>query len=246
MNFDLNLIAGAPDFSSQAILSISTLSALSLVAQMPGKYYRSQSAPTDMMVLGLLENALGWHIGESDRLKIIKDLAKKHKLPGTGEKSGVGFRSVLQFHIRFGTRMGPDDKAVSRFDDYWSQHLRTGGIESFGGSREYDSRLNALRTAVANKTITITDSKGITSEEDALAFKPGDKINISAIRALLPRYYSSPTAREYVETSHDYRYALHTSQSIMQALGDAISDPQAPLYLGSNDGWVDASLEVMA
>jgi hypothetical protein len=103
-----------------------------------------------------------------------------------------------------------------------------------------------LRTAVSNKTITITDSRGITSEEDALAFKPGDKINISAIRALLPRYYSTPTSREYIEASHDYRYALHTSQAIIKALCDAMSDPEAPLYLGSNDGWVDARLDVIA
>ena len=97
MKLDLSILKAPPDFSSRAILSLEALAPLSMVAKMPGKYYRSQPEPTEMMLFALLENALGWHIAEKDRNDLLKRLEKRHKLPV--QKSNVGFGSLLQFHM---------------------------------------------------------------------------------------------------------------------------------------------------
>src|SRR6185437_7012396 len=87
-----------PSFEHSAILTIHALAPLSMVAKMPGKYYRSQAEPTEDMLLGMLENALGWHIAETPRRETIKELQKKHGL--SVRQTGVGFASLLQFHVR--------------------------------------------------------------------------------------------------------------------------------------------------
>jgi CRISPR-associated protein Cas5 len=67
MKCDLNFLLEEPDFSTKAKLTIDALAPLSMVTSMPGKYYRSQPEPTDEMLYGLLENALGWHISTKER-----------------------------------------------------------------------------------------------------------------------------------------------------------------------------------
>lgn len=236
---DISLLTETPVFSSVAILTIDALAPLSMVAKMPGKYYRSQSAPTNDMLYGLLENALGWHISEKDRSEIIKSLQKTH---GTvAESSGAGFKSVLQFHLRFGLGLATAPASTLRYDDYWSQHLRTGGLEFFGGSREHDAKLIPLVNAAAEKRVSLTDSGGVRDQDAISNFQMGDKINLSVVRPFFPRYYVTPTPREYVVPSAPYQYHVETCEAIAAALKSAFNDPAAPLYLGSNDGWVEAT-----
>ena len=239
MNVDLNPLVQAANFSEVAVLTIDALAPLSMVTKMPGKYYQSQSAPTEEMLYGLLENALGWHISEKERSELIKKIQKKQNK--TALASGVGFRSLLQFHLRFGLRIGESFEGILRYDDYWSQHLRTGGLEFFGGSREHDRRLIPLVNAAAQKQITLTDSGGIRDEIAFQAFKAGDKINLSVVRPFFPRYYITPTPREYVVPAIAYQYRVETSHEIAEMLTIALENPAAPLYLGSNDGWVEVS-----
>lgn len=239
---NLNLLELPPHFLTVAILTVDALSPLSMVAKMPGKYYRSQAAPTDDMLYGLLENALGWHISEKDRNDLIKRIQKKHGK--TAQASGVGFKSLLQFHLRFGIRVETPSEAVLRYDDYWSQHLRTGGLEFFGGSREHDARLIPLVNAAAEKQISLTDSGGVRDEEAIGDFRPGDKINFSVVRPYFPRYYVTPTPREYVVPATAYQYRVETSPDVAEMIADALEDPAAPLYLGSNDGWVEATWRI--
>ncbi len=236
---NLNLLEMKPLFSTVSVLTVDALAPLSMVAKMPGKYYRSQSAPTSEMLYGLLENALGWHLSEKDRNEIIKILQRRHGK--TAEASGVGFKSVLQFHLRFGLGLTTVPETVLRYDDYWSQHLRTGGLEFFGGSREHDAKLIPLVNAAAEKRVALTDSGGVRDEEVIIKFKEGDKINLSVVRPFFPRYYVTPTPREYVIPSAAYQYRVETSEAIASTLASAFEDPAAPLYLGSNDGWVEAT-----
>src|SRR5205085_4659084 len=100
MKLDLNSLLQPPEFSTRARLTIDALAPLSMVTSMPGKYYRSQPEPTDEMLFGLFENALGWHItGKNDveRDKLVKELARRHRTEE--RKSGVDFKSLLQFHV---------------------------------------------------------------------------------------------------------------------------------------------------
>ena len=56
---DLSFFLEPPEFSVTAVLTVEALAPLSMSAAQPGTYYRSQRAPTNAMLYGLLENAMG-------------------------------------------------------------------------------------------------------------------------------------------------------------------------------------------
>lgn len=240
MSLDINLLTQPQDFSKVSVLTIDALAPLSMVAKMPGKYYRSQPAPTDEMLYGLLENALGWHIAEKDRNDLIKQLQKKHGK--AARESGVGYKSLLQFHLRFGLSQLPQ---VMHYDDYWSQHLS--GSSFVGGSREYDARAIPLMNALADKKVTINDRAEAKKEPELLtSFQEGQTVHLNVLRPYFPQYYISPTPREYVVPNGPYMYRVETSPELAHMIAEAVDDPAAPLYLGSNDGWVDVQWRVMS
>jgi CRISPR-associated protein Cas5 len=237
MELDLTPLRPTPEFSEKALLSVEALTPLSLVAKMPGKYYHSQPEPTDGMLLAMLENALGWHISVKEREALLKVLSKRHKSPT--QRSGVGFGSILQWHVRITTRQIPESM---HYDDLWAQHLR--GSSFPDGSRNYDSTLIPLMNAKRHGDITTGDTKDARRDPELLReFKSGDKINIALLRPHFPQYYASPTPREYIVPEKAFRFRVETSPDLAVLLAEAIAEPAAPLYLGSNDGWVEAQWE---
>ncbi len=58
-------------------------------------------------------------------------------------------------------------------------------------------------------------------------------------------YGKSLIQREHVVAEGAWSYEVQTTPCTFKALQDALSNPEAPLYLGTNDGWVDASLETV-
>lgn len=220
MTLDLSFLLQPPDFSARAMLTVDALAPLSMVTSMPGKYYRSQPEPTDAMLYGLLENALGWHIEKKVRNQLKVRLEKKFKKAAA--ESGVKFISLLQFHVRFAMAVTP--LSPMRYDDLWSQHMKGSDERHTGGSRERDYRADEI-------LIAIRDGK---REE-----------NMPELIKLHPHYYVSPTSREYVVPQSAYKYRVETSSVLADMLSDAIKNPVAPLYLGSNDGWVDVEWEVL-
>ena len=235
---DLNFLLYPPEFSARGKLTIEGIAPLSMVASLPGKYYRSQPEPTDAMLYGMLENALGWHVSTNER----KDLSNKLKQQfGEPEKTGVGFVSLLQFHLRFTTRFLP---TLLHYDDYWSQHQK--GSRFTTGSRNHDSRLIALLNAEKNDAndIEIKEAAGYRKDSDAaFDFQNGERIHIDALRYYFPQYYISPTPRGYVLPQGVYQFVAETSAQISGLIAAALENPAAPLYLGSNDGWVEPSWE---
>lgn len=237
MELDLTLLRPAPEYAAKALLTIEALAPLSMVAKMPGKYYRSQPAPTDGMILAMLENALGWHISVKERQQLLKVLSKRHKSPA--QHSDVGFGSILQWHVRIATRDIPESM---HYDDLWAQHLR--GSSFPDGSRNYDSSLIPLMNAKRRGDITTGDTKDARREPELLQeFNSGDKINIALLRPHFPQYYASPTPREYIVPEKAFRFRIETSPTLAEMLSGAITSPAAPLYLGSNDGWIDVQWE---
>ncbi|MDO7886912.1 hypothetical protein [Hymenobacter cheonanensis] len=232
-NLPLDLLLPPPDYTARGILEISALSPLSMVAKMPGKYYASQSEPTQAMLLGALENALGWHLGEVERNQLIKTLEKKHK--HKAQASGVGFRSLLQWHVRFGVLVVPP---LLYYDDLWTQHLK--GKTFVDGSRNYDAQAIPFMNAKRGGLVTTSDAAKARKGAEVLAdFQEGDEVSITVLRPYFPQYYSSPTLRGYVEPQGPYRVGIETSPALAEVLRAAIADPAAPLYLGSNDGWIE-------
>jgi CRISPR-associated protein Cas5 len=239
MQLNLSILRAMPEYSTRALLSVEALAPLSLVAKMPGKYYRSQPEPTDGMLLAMLENALGWHIAVKEREVLLKTLAKRHKK--AAEKSGVGFGSILQWHVRIASRFIPD---AMHYDDLWAQHLR--GSSFPDGSRNYDSSMIPLMNAKRGGHITTGDTADAKRDPELIHhFKSGDKINIALLRPHFPQYYASPTPREYIVPNGAYRYTIETSPGLANLLANAIEQPAAPLYLGTSEGWVDANWEVI-
>ncbi len=239
MNLNLDFLLEPPDFSARGKLTIEALAPLSMVSSMPGKYYRSQPEPTDAMLYGMLENALGWHVSTKER----KDLSSKLKQKfGELEKTGVGFISLLQFHLRFTTRVLPP---LLHYDDYWSQHQK--GSRFTTGSRNHDARLIALLNAEKNDAndIEIKEAAGHRKDSKAVFdFQNGERIHIDALRYYFPQYYISPTPRGYVLPQGVYQFVAETSTRISELIGHALENLAAPLYLGSNDGWIEANWEV--
>jgi CRISPR-associated protein Cas5 len=218
-----------------ALLRIEALAPLSMVAKLPGKYYTTQPRPTDHMLYAMLENALGWHIGPIERAQMIKLLEKR--FGDKARSSGVGYQSLLQWHIRFGPVITPP---LQQFDDLWTQHLK--GKSFADGSRNYDSSAIRFMNAKRSGLVTTSDAAKARKGEGVLTdFKEGEEISITVLRPYFPQYYSSPTPRGYVEATDPYIVQLTTSVQIAEALRTAIEDPAAPLYLGSNDGWVDVT-----
>lgn len=140
MKLEFDFLLEKPTLPTRGKLLIDALSPLSMVSSLPGKYYRSQREPTPQMLYGLIENALGWHISDKERKEIEKKLKKKFGMEL--EKSGVGFVSILQFHLRFSTSVIPP---LLHYDDLWAQHLKGGSF--LGGSRNYDNQAIKIMNA---------------------------------------------------------------------------------------------------
>ncbi len=271
-NIDLSFFLEPPVLSTAALLTIEALAPLSMVPAQPGAYYRSQAHPTDAMIYGMLENALGWHFGEKERSTMLSELrkvaAKNYKkqsewkesdwLAGKSISSGSDFSSLLLHHFRIDTQWLPQ---VMEYDDLWSQHLHDSGASFMGGSKHYDSDLEPLINR--SKTQDTTKEKNPKtkkyppliefgennshqrlSRSDATVL-PAGPVHFKSIRDAYPQYYSSPKRRGYVVPKSPYRYRVLTTKTLAALLEKALTDPAAPLYLGSNDGWVDAHLELL-
>ena len=242
MKLDLNFLLQPPDFSTRAMLTVDALAPLSMVASLPGKYYRSQREPTPQMLYGLIENALGWHVSDKERKELGKKL--KDKFGEELGKSGVGFISLLQFHLRFSTSVIPP---LLHYDDLWSQHLK--GASFIGGSRNYDNRAIKVMNAYRAGAVGFGDqseAKGFSKDPNKIkAFQQGENLHLNVVRPYFPQYYVSPTPREYIIPQGEYKFVVETNETLANMLTEAFENPAAPLYLGSNDGWIEARWEVI-
>jgi CRISPR-associated protein Cas5 len=257
-NINLNFFLEPPELTEKGKIVIEALSPLSMTTTQPGTYYRSQSAPTVNMLYGMLENALGWHFGVKDRTKFLKELrnAAKKKLDRkdpliesewiTGKKddeSGVGFKSILQHHLKF---IGPHiEPETVHFDDLWARHVRGSGATFPGGSRNYDVSLERIVNMEKLNLISFGDSAkhNIRNPNEITNVSEDDKVHLNAIRPYFPQYYTSPTPREYVIPKGSYVFSVKTTKSLKEVIKDALKDPDSPVYLGTNDGWVEARWE---
>lgn len=260
---DFSFFFEPPTHTVSGTLQIEALAPLSMASGHPGNYFQSLRTPSSHMLYGLLENALGWHFAEDIRRDIFKQLQKDAKkanksaakeawLTALPETSNSKYFSFLQYHLEF--EPGIVEPATLTYDDLWSQHLRDSGRSFFGGSRHYDASLEGTINRVRNKTMEFGDRTGFEDvKPDALDSLPdGAKVKYTSVRHLFPQYYASlPTTREYVEPVRankkvgdpDYEFRFNTTRKVLDMLVEALENPSAPLYLGSNDGWVHAKIE---
>lgn len=255
---DFSFYHEPPVLNTQLLLEVEALSSLSMANGQPGNYYQSQRVPTPHMLYGMLENALGWHFAEDVRKGIFKELQKVTKkkfrkdlewatsdwLTALPKLSGSKFFSFLQYHLTIQSLT--ESVEVETYDDLWAQALRDSGRSFFGGSRHYDALLEDVINRAKKKEIEFGDRSEFKDVDiEAITTSPeGAKVNYRSIRPLFPQYYTSlPTIREYVDPKQSYSYTLTTTQLVHRILIEAIENPEAPLYLGTNDGWVHVTIK---
>ncbi len=258
MLIDLSFYLEPPELSARGRLTIIPLAPISMVSQQPGSYFRSELSPTQEMLFGLIENAAGWHFHDDHRREIIKGMAKVAKkqhgkdakwkehpwLKGSLETSGSGYASLLQFHL-VATKQDEDSSPLA-WDDLWSMLNKNDSISFVGGSRNYDFRLEKLITASRkdNPTVTFGDRTGFEHFSlDELRQLVEGQIHVKSLSPSFPQFYSSPRKRGYVEPKKPWVYEVSCTQKIAEIISESLNQPAAPLYLGTNDGWVHANWE---
>ena len=263
MQIDLSFFSEPPELEQKATLEVAALAPLSMVSAQPGSYFRSELAPTVEMVYGLLENALGWHFEDKTRKTIFKALQKAAKkkhgkkeayrnsewLKSKPTASGSGYFSLLQYHLSLSLERA--DEQPMTYDDLWSMHLRTQGDSFVGGSRSYDNSLENLISISRKKlkgedgkelppAITFGDKKDfVTLSLQELRQLTEGKVKTTSLKPYFPHYYVSPKVRGYVVPTGRYFFRAECTKQLARLLEKALTNPSAPLYLGSNDGWVD-------
>lgn len=256
---DLSFYLDPPDRSEQGTLVVRALAPLSLVTGQPGSYYAGAAAPSTPMLLGMIENALGWHLGPTDRKAALKGLQKQAKaahrktewaqspwITEAPSGSESGFVSLLGHHLAFdGLRELPPTMA---YDDLWARQAHRAD-DFWGGSRRYDARLEGVVGMLRSKEVTTAASKASATHADTESVvrgaAPGDTVFQTALKPHFPYYYVSPTPRGYVVPLGEYRFGASATPAVAALVAGALDNPAAPLYLGSNDGWVDTRWEAL-
>ena len=210
---------------SHGMLKIKPLAPLSMVSSIPGSFYRSNPEPTKAMIYGMLENIMGWHYSDQIRTSLRKYLQKKFKKDKKEfvvEASESGFNPIIQNFIVI-EKLFVRPTTVS-YNDLWTQHLKHDDKRHFDGVRNYDWR----HTKLIN---TISES--------------GKATILKELGSHFPNYYQSPKKREYVIVQGDYIYEVNVLASYKDDIISCINNPVSPPYLGTSEGWVDVTLDLL-
>lgn len=225
-----------PDPTVRASLIIEPLAPLSLVTSMPGAYYKSQREPSEFMIYGMLENLLGWHFTDSERNPIIKALKKHYKKAYKVDRdlgkidfnsTGVGFKPLLQHHLKIEKLLLKPH--LESFDDYWTQHLKDVDQRHAKGTRNYDHRIEIK----ANAIYAMDKERRDKAWKELFEQQTG----------LFPSYYQAPTKREFIIVNGKFGYLILATNNILNLLINSINNLENPLYLGTNEGWIDLKIE---
>lgn len=210
----------------------------------------NQLGPTRGEILkGLTKHAKKLH-GKNEAFKGSDWLSGK---PATAAKSK--FFSLLQYHLTLGKSEIPSD--LMTYDDLWSMHLRDRGMNYIGGSRIYDHRLEDLITKLRSssaefKKMETKDAKERAAEKyelgdrkefvriplEELVTTDERKINAGSLGGRYPMYYVSPKKRGFVVTDKTYYLPVRTTNKLADLLERSLTNPVAPTYLGTSEGWV--------
>ena len=205
-----------PIFDQKVILKIQALSPLSFVSSTPGDIYHSANKPSEHMIWGMLENAIGLHLTDKERKNknnpYVKYIRKNKEL----NSSNSGYISLLQHHVKIIEIREP---YIERYVDLFCQHLRGSDERHTKGSRFFDWHY-------------------VSHYLDAKT-KAGSKKYLK----YFPQYYISQAKREYLIPRGAYEVHIQTSMKLVGCIEQALHFPAAPLYLGNSDGWIEVECE---
>lgn len=250
---NLSILNQKPDLSQKIKLVILPLAPLSMIADIPGSYYKSQNLPDQYKVCGLFENILGWHFSLNDRDKLNKVLKKKDKT----NESNSGYKTLLldffEIYLSF------TGKAI-HYNDLWKKSFRRGDADVHPkGTPNIDYDILKKKKWIGEQEIQQDKFK-----EELKRLKKEDAENKIAIEALeakilpggtsslllffkkysgsYPTFYTSPTLREYVSFEDEIQLGLNIDEGLLIQLENILEECSTG-YLGNSEGWVEIKIE---
>ncbi len=227
---DISFLKELPELGNEVEVHIQPLAPLSMVAELPGSYYKSLKSPSKRMISGLFENILGWHFDAADRLKISKELSKIRKKQNLNfpKPEGSTYIPLLMEFFKVKIVAIPN---TFNYDDYWSRAYRRADAKVHPkGTFNLDYGLIPQKRELGRNT----KNKAQVSDKELEKFF---KKNINQF----PLYYSTPTTREFVVVNGIYKLKLAIDQKLLNGLLDCCQENNMA-YLGNSEGWVDIKL----
>ncbi len=253
---DLSILKQKPEVSKKVKLIIQPLAPLSMVSDIPGTYYKTQTTPDKFKICGLLENILGWHLSVNDRDKINKELKKMDKERKVNESNSSYKPLLFDF---FDIYLSFSGKTI-QYNDLWKKSFRRSDADVHPkGTPNLD--YNILKT---KKWVKEKELEQEILKEELKNLNKDTEVNKSQIEQLkgkilpsgttplllffkknlkaYPTYYSSPTLREFISFEKDIELGLNIDESLLLQLENVLQYCSTG-YLGNSEGWVEIKIE---
>lgn len=242
MNIDVSILKRIPQLDVKAQLVIEPLAPLSMVAYIPGAYYKTVQIPTKKMLCGVFENVLGWHFTSEVRKEIWKDMKKSYKKQGRDDfksfQEGSTYEPLLMEYFEIeGTPQVKFD-SVCFYNDLWSRlHSRIDSPERhMKGCRNFDKDINLFLQC---KLDEIDKNKDMTKDKK----KECKKELYDSKKCAFPFYYPIPTRREYIHLENGiYVFNVVFDNELLNVLEKRL-EMYNMAYLGNSEGWIDITLK---
>lgn len=253
---DLSILKKEPELNKKIKLIISPLASLSMVSDIPGSYYKTDTTPNKFKICGLFENILGWHLSNNDRDKINKELKKKNKTRKLNE-SNSSYKPLI-FDL-FEVNLSFSGKSI-QYNDLWKKSFRRSDADVHpNGTPNLDYKIlkkkkwikeTELEQEMIKEELKKLEKDAIGNDEKLDKLK--DKLLPSGTSPLLlffrdninayPTYYTSPTLREFVSFESDIQLGLTIDEALLLQIENVLKECSTG-YLGNSEGWVEIKIE---
>lgn len=226
MSVNISILKEKPSLTEKITIAIRPLAPLSMVAEMPGSFYKTLRVPNKKMLCGVFENIIGWHFSYADRKLIsteYKKLRKKEHIEIYKAETGSTYIPLLMDYFDLQGRIEIIKlKNLCFYNDLWNRSYRRDDFMHLNGCRNIGFDIIKQFHEISKEDVG-NDAK-----------QKWFKENIGSI----PYFYTSPTDREYVSMDGYYKVSMIIDSHLLELLKSGIDDNNIG-YLGNSEGWVD-------
>lgn len=251
MNIDISLLKEKPELTEKALLRITPLAPLSMVAEIPGAFYKTMRLPDKRMLCGLMENALGWHLSWTDRENILICSRKQRGLDKIKTEDRSSYVPLLMDYFEISGRVRIENlRSICFYKDLWSRGFRRKDSlqKHINGCRNISIDVLAEYHALFNegKKGNEGEKGGKGNEEDEEKKKKEEadlkrKEWCKENQDKVPMYYSTPTEREFMSLDGEFMVETLMDKRLLQLLRESLPTRNIG-YLGTSEGWVDIEI----
>lgn len=245
MNIDISLLKEKPELTEKVLLRITPLAPLSMVAEMPGTFYKTMRRPDKRMLCGLMENALGWHLSWTDRENILICSRTQRGLDKVKTEDRSSYVPLLMDYFEISGRVRIENlHSICFYKDLWSREFRRKDSlqKHINGCRNISIDVLAEYHVLFNEgkkegTENEEDEEKKKKEEADLKRKEWCKENQDKV----PMYYTTPTEREFMNLDGEFMVETLMDKRLLQLLRESLPMRNVG-YLGTSEGWVDIEM----